>query len=45
MWQGQQYLDNMMWLNAQGEFESALRLFPKDANATKLLQKAKNKGK
>jgi hypothetical protein len=45
MQQGQQYLDNMMWVNAQGEFEAALRIFPKDANALKLLQKAKNKGK
>ncbi len=45
MQQGQQYLDNMMWLEAQREFQSALTLFPKDANALKLLQKAKNKGK
>ena len=43
MAQGQQYLNNMMWLQAQGEFESALRIFPGDANATKGLQRAKNK--
>jgi tetratricopeptide (TPR) repeat protein len=42
---GQQYLDNAMWKNAQVEFESALKLFPNNGQAQKLLQKAKNKTK
>jgi tetratricopeptide (TPR) repeat protein len=42
---GQQYLDNSMWVAAQGEFEAALRIFPNNDQAKKLLQKAKNKMK
>ncbi len=42
---GQQYLDNMMWVDAARELEGALRLQPKNAYALKLYQKAKNKGK
>jgi tetratricopeptide (TPR) repeat protein len=45
MQQGQQFLDNMMWVDAQREFEAALKLVPNNPNALKLLQKAKNKGK
>ena len=43
--QGQQYLDNAMWMAAQNEFEAALRIFPNSDQAKKLLQKAKNKMK
>jgi len=43
--QGQQYLDNAMWMAAQNEFEAALRIFPNDQNAQKLLKKAKAKMK
>ncbi|MBI1829964.1 MAG: tetratricopeptide repeat protein [Planctomycetes bacterium] len=43
--QGQQYLDNAMWMSAQTEFEAALRLFPNADQAKKLLQKAKSKMK
>ncbi|HZZ77661.1 MAG TPA: hypothetical protein VFE62_04025 [Gemmataceae bacterium] len=43
--QGQQYLDNMMWGNAQRSFEAALQLSPNNPSVLKLLQKAKNKGK
>jgi hypothetical protein len=43
--QGQQYLDSRMWVLAQGQFDAALRIFPGDPTATKLLQKAKNMGK
>lgn len=45
LWQGQQYLDNAMWMGAQTEFEAALKLFPNNDQAKKLLQKAKNKMK
>ena len=45
MVQGQQYLARSMFIDAQREFESALRLFPNDPNALKLWQKAKNKMK
>jgi tetratricopeptide (TPR) repeat protein len=43
--QGQQYLDNAMWVAAQNEFQSALNVFPGNPQAQKLLQKAKNKMK
>jgi tetratricopeptide (TPR) repeat protein len=43
--QGQQHLDNAMWMAAQNEFEAALRIFPNNDQAKKLLQKAKNKMK
>jgi tetratricopeptide (TPR) repeat protein len=42
---GQQYIDNMMWMDAVRELEGALRLQPKNTFALKLYQKAKNKGK
>jgi cytochrome c-type biogenesis protein CcmH/NrfG len=45
LWQGQQYLNNAMWMAAQTEFESALGLFPNNNEAKKLLQKAKGKMK
>ena len=44
MAQGQQYLDGRMWVQAQAQFEAALQIVPGDPTATKLLQKAKNKG-
>jgi hypothetical protein len=45
MQQGQQHLDNAQWMAAQAEFEAALKLYPNDQNAQKLLKKAKAKMK
>jgi hypothetical protein len=42
---GQQYMSSKMFMAAQTEFESALRIFPNNAEAKKALQSAKNKGK
>ncbi len=42
---GQQYLDTRMWALAQAQYTAALRVVPGDAEATRLLQKAKNMGK
>lgn len=43
--QGEQFLNNMMWLDATRELESARKLQPKNQYVLKLLQKAKNNGK
>jgi tetratricopeptide (TPR) repeat protein len=42
---GQSHLNNAQWAAAQREFETALRIFPTNDNAKKLLEKAKKKTK
>ncbi len=42
---GQQYLNGKMWMAAQLEAEAALRIFATSAEAKKLLDSAKKKGK